>query len=133
VIRLVLLLAVVALVCAPAAHAKEDVRARLESRLNLGAAAGTTITVSWRLYYIEDGRRRPFGARDVFVRLRSASGARATKAIGDGRTGRYSARINVPRGGMGGIRFGLDGIRMYPDGRTEPAPMYFPLDNDPFS
>jgi len=121
-----------ALAAAPPATAKEDVRAQLVSQLALDARAGTTITVTWRLYYKQDGRRRPFGASDLFVRLRSATGARATKAYGDGRNGRYTARIKVPRGGMAGIRFGLDGIRMFPDGRQEPAPMYFPLDNDPF-
>jgi hypothetical protein len=121
-----------ALIAAPPATAKEDVRARLENRLALDAPAGTTITVAWRLYYVEDGRRRPFGASELFVRLRSATGARGTKAYGEGRNGRYTTRIKVPRGRMAGIRFGLDGIRMLPDGRTQPAPIYFPLDNDPF-
>ena len=128
---------VTALLCtlaaAPSATAKENVRARLESRLALDARAGTTITVKWRLYYIEDGRRRWFGASELFVRLRSATGARGTKAYGEGRYGRYTARIKVPRGGMAGIRFGLDGMRLYPDGRAEPGAMYFPLDNDPFA
>jgi len=121
-----------ALVAAPPAKAKEGVRAQLMSHLALDARAGTTITVTWRLYYMQDGRRRPFGASELFVRLRSATGARATKAYGTGRYGRYTAHIKVPRGGMAGIRFGLDGMRMYPDGRQEPGAMYFPLDNDPF-
>ena len=28
--------------------------------------------------------------------------------------------------------FGLMGYRMYPGGESEPAPVYFPLDNDPY-
>ena len=112
---------------------KENVRRRLESGQALDARAGTTITVKWRLYYIEDGRRRWFGSSELFVRLRSATGARVTKAYGEGRYGRYTARINVPRGGMAGIRFGLDGKRMFPAGHTEHEAMYFALDNEPFA
>jgi len=120
------------LVAAPAATAKGDVHARLESRLARNAKAGETIRVVWRLYYLQDGRERPFGAGDLFVRLRSAAGGRATKAYGNGTRGRFTARVKVPRGGIAGIRFGLEGIRIIGD-RTEPAPVYFPLDNDPFN
>ena len=121
-----LVAAVCVLAAAPSAHAKEDVRAHLVSTLPTDARAGETIRVVWRLYSVEDGRRRPFGAGDLFVKLRGAP-----KAYGEGRNGRYTARVKVPRGGITRIRFGLDGIRIIGD-RTEPAPVYFPLDNDPF-
>ena len=40
----------------------------------------------------------------------------------------------MPKGGIEGIRFGLNGIRMYPDGTgPRPADAHFPLDNDPFA
>jgi hypothetical protein len=131
----VLVLAVVALLAAvpAAASAKGDVRAHLVNRLDRDARAGETIRVVWRLYSVENGERRPFGASGLFVRLRSATGASATRAEGDGRRGRYTAHVKVPRGGIGGIRFGLEGIRMLPDGSEERAPHYFPLDNDPFA
>ena len=117
-------------VLVPVATAKEDVHAVLESSLALNARPGSTITVKWRLYSRADGR--PFGASEVFVRLRSRGGGAPKRAYGTGRNGRYTARVKVPRGGMGGIRFGLMGYRTYPGGETEAAPVYFSLDNDPF-
>jgi hypothetical protein len=118
-------------VAAPAkVHAKAGARAHLESHLRKRAKPGTTIRVVWTLYVIEHGERRPFDAGDLFVRLRGRSGF--ARAYGDGQNGRYAARLKVPRGGMTGIRFGLEGVRMYPDGRTERGDHYFPLDNDPF-
>jgi hypothetical protein len=132
--RVLLVLAAAALcVCAPAAHAKEDVKAHLETRLPANAKAGTSVRVVWSLYYLEEGRRRPFGASELFVQLRGTSGRWAGRVYGEGRSGRYAARVRVPRGGIRGIRFGLMGYRMYPDGTTEPAPVYFPLDNDPLA
>jgi hypothetical protein len=124
--RAALLVALCVLAAAPPAVAKEDVHAHLVSKLPRDARAGQTIRVVWRLYSIEDGRRRPFGASELFVKLRGAP-----KVYGEGRNGRYTARVKVPRRGIKGIRFGLDGIRIIGD-RTEAAPMYFPLDNDPF-
>lgn len=128
--RIVAAVIVGLLALAPAASAKENVRVRLENRIDLDARPGSTITVKWRLYVRDTGR--PFGAAELFVRLRSKGSGAATRAYGKGGNGRYSARIRVPRGGMGGIRFGLMGYRIYPGGETEPAPVYFPLDNDPF-
>jgi hypothetical protein len=65
----------------------------------------------------------------MFVRLLSRSGARPTTA--DARAskvvGRYSARIKVPKGGMGGIRFGLHSWNDYGE-----SDWIFPLQNDPF-
>ena len=121
------LIAVCVLAAAPPASAKQDVRAHLERRLPTDARAGQTIRVVWSLYYVEDGRRRPFGASELFVKLRGAS-----KVYGEGRNGRYTARVKVPRRGITGIRFGLDGIRIV-NGVESPAPVYFPLDNNPFA
>ncbi|MBE2317571.1 hypothetical protein DVA67_016430 [Solirubrobacter sp. CPCC 204708] len=118
------------LLFAPAATAKEGVRARLESRLDLNARAGSEITVKWRLYIRDSGR--PFDAGELFVRLRSKGSGAPTRAYGKGDRGRYTARVRVPRGGLGGIRFGLMGYRSFPGGESEPAPVFFPLDNDPF-
>src|SRR4051812_2692868 len=95
--------ALCALAAASPAVAKEGVRAHLESRVPRDARAGQTITITWTLYVIEHGERRPFDAGGLFVRLRSAAGARPSREYGDGGDGRYRARIKVPRGGIGGI------------------------------
>jgi hypothetical protein len=127
--RVLLVLAAALCIYAPVAHAKEGVKAHLVSRLPAHAKQGTTVSVVWKLYFLEDGERRPFGASELFVQVK---GTRWTKAYGEGRNGRYRARVRIPEGGISRIRFGLEGVRMYPDGRSEPAPAYFPLDNDPF-
>ena len=75
--------------------------------------------------------RRPFGAGGLFVRLRGEAGG-FSRALGRGSDGRYTARVKVPRGGLASIRFGLDGVRIVA-GHESPAPVYFPLDNDPFA
>jgi hypothetical protein len=129
--------ALCALLAVPAALGKEGVRAWLETPVPLAAPPGKTITIAWTLSYTERGKRRPFGAGAVFVRLLSASGEKPTKAHGKGPTGRYVAKVTVPEGGIGGIEFGLEGTRYIggPPGRgqAEAADMYFPLDNDPLA
>jgi hypothetical protein len=129
--RLALLAALLAAaVAATAAPAKDGAVARLTTRLPLHAAPGTTIRIGWTVT-ISDGHggRRGFGAGGMFVRLLSRTGAHPTKA--DARAlkvvGRYSARIKVPKGGMGGIRFGLRAWNDYGE-----ADWIFPLQNDPF-
>jgi hypothetical protein len=130
--RLVLTLAAaLALVAASASLGKEGARARLTTSLPLHAAPGTTIRVGWSLDVpATGGGRRPFGANGVFVRLLSRTGARptigfaATAAHSDGR---YSARVKVPTGGIGGIRIGLRGWN-----DSGISDVIFPLQNDPF-
>lgn len=113
---------------------KEGVRATLETPAAIDAAPGQTTTIAWTLRSIEGGERHPFTASGVFVRLLSASGGEPTKAVGtEGPLGRYVAEVTVPEGGISRIKFGLEGTRMYPGGRTEDADVYFPIDNDPLA
>ncbi len=121
----------------PAAVAKEGVRAKLVTPVPLQAAPGETIPITWTLSYSDRGARHRFGASGVFVRLLSASGGAPVKASGTeerarDRSGRYVAEVRVPEGGIGGIRIGLEGIRII-GGRTEDADVFFPIDNDPFA
>jgi len=117
---------------APAAVGKEGVRARLVTPVPLAAAPGAKVTIVWTLSYDDRGHRRRFGAGGVFVRLLSASGGRSVDSLDTrGRRGRYSARVRVPRGGIGGIRIGLEGTR-YSKGRAEQADIFFPIVNSPF-
>jgi hypothetical protein len=58
----------------------------------------------------------------MFVRVLSRTGAAATTGFAPQSSGRYSARVKVPQGGIGGVRMGLRGT----------TDIFFPLDNDPF-
>src|SRR5918992_5940414 len=128
--RLTLLVAslLLALVAAPAVHAKEGVRATLLGPVDIDARPGELITIAWKL---EDTRGRPFGAGGLFVRLRSAAGGRPATAVTDG-SGRFAARLTVPEGGIEQIEFGLRGWRIA-SGQTSRADVLFPLVNDPFA
>ena len=120
-------LATAALVGTVPATAKEGVKATLETSIPLDAAAGTPLDVAWTLAYVdEDGRRQPFGAGGIFVRLSSAAGAGSQTAFARGDTGDYKATVLVPTGGIGDVQIG---IRGFADGR--PSDLLFPITNDP--
>ena len=131
--RLTVVLAVLVVACSlllaapPVALGKENVTARLLTPLRLDAAPGERFTVVWALGEVdEQGRREPFNAIGVFVRLLSASGGRPTTgfATPDAHPqGRYDARVTVPEGGIGGVQVGLRGS----------SDTLFPLENDPFA
>jgi hypothetical protein len=83
--RLMVMLAALAVACSlllaagSAALAKEGGNARLPSPLRADAAPGEQLTVAWVLAGTDEhGRRQPFNAIGVFVRLLSASGGRPT-------------------------------------------------------
>jgi hypothetical protein len=136
--RLMVVLAVLAMACSllvgagPAALGKEGVKARLLTPLRVDAAPGEQLTVVWALAGTdEQGRRQPFNAIGVFVRLLSASGGRPTIgfATPDAHPqGRYDAQVAVPNGGIGGVQIGLRGSS---DGQASDE--LFPLENDPFA
>src|SRR2546421_11798544 len=98
--------AIAVLVAAVPASAKEGVKATLTTQVPLTAKAGTRLHVAWTLWFLENGRRQPFGAGDVFARLLSASGAPAETAYVDG-SGEFAATGTVPEGGIGDVRIGL--------------------------
>jgi len=115
----------VALVAAGLAPSKEGAKARLSTAVRVGAAPGSTIRVGWTVTAPdENGAHRPFAALNMFVRLLSRTGAPATTGFSpqQGMTGRYVARVKVPRGGIGGMRAGLRGT----------TDIFFPIENSPF-
>jgi hypothetical protein len=118
-------LAVACVLAAPAA-AKEGVRATLTTPIPLDAAPGTKLHVAWKLAS-RDGT--PFGGGDVFVRLLSASGARAETAYVNG-GGTFAADVVVPEGGIGDVQIGIRGWSSGPNG-THESPLLFPITNDP--
>ncbi len=123
-----------ALVSALPAAGKEGVEATLTTRIRLDAPAGARLRVGWTLTYLDEhGKRHPFGAGGVFVRLRSASGAAAKRGFaprGAYPRGEYSATVVVPKGGIGDVEIGLRGWADGPHGRRE-ADLLFPIANDP--
>jgi hypothetical protein len=125
--------AVAAVAVVPAA-AKGGVKATLLSSIPLDAKAGTHVTVSWKLFSTNAGGRRvPFGAGGVFIRLRSASGSGPKQALASATgPGRYRATVTVPDGGIGGVQIGLHGWTNGPSG-THRADVFFPVSNASFS
>jgi hypothetical protein len=99
------------------------VKATLIGPVDLAARPGTKIRIAWRF-----GHR--FGGGGIFVRLVSASGAPAEVATAHGTPGRYAAVVRVPQGGIGAIQIGIEGTTSGANG-THPAPVLFPITNDP--
>jgi hypothetical protein len=121
--------ALVALLAASAAEAKDGVRATLETPIPADARPGARLTVVWSL---ADDHGRPFGAGGLFVRLRGPGGE-TSEAYADGAAhpdGRYRATVTVPAGGIESVEFGLRGIVSGPTG-TVRGDMLFPLTNPP--
>jgi hypothetical protein len=127
--RIGLAVMLAALVAAAPAAAKEGVKATLQSKVPLAAEPGTKVQVRWKLWFLDNGVRRPFGAGLVFVRLVSATGERSETAFVDG-SGDYAATVTVPKGGIGDVQIGLRG---FSDASPKPgeADMVFPITNDP--
>lgn len=115
------------------ASAKEGVKATLITEIPVDAAPGTKLTLSWRLFSVDEARRDPFGANGVYIRLLSATGAKATDGVaptGDYLSGEYEATVVVPVGGIGGVEIGLMGWQSDAQG-TRRADAMFPITNDP--
>jgi hypothetical protein len=120
-------------VAALPAAGKEGVEATLATEVPVDAEPGMRLRLAWRLTYPEGGQRRPFGANGVFVRLVSASGARAETGVapsGEYESGRYSAVVVVPDGGIGDVEVGLQGWTSGAGG-TRRSDLLFPITNDP--
>jgi hypothetical protein len=129
-----LVTAIAAGIAAPPAASKEGVKATLATNVPLDAEPGTRLTVAWTLSYAEGDRRgHPFGANGVFVRLLSASGARAETGLaptGAYTRGEYAATVVVPEGGIGDVEIGLRGWTSGAGG-TRRSDLLFPITNDP--
>lgn len=103
---------VVTLVLASAAPvgAKEGAQAHFLAPLPVHPVPGTLITVRWTVDVPgRNGRRVPFGAIGMFVRLVGRTGVSTTATARQTHGPPYSVRIRVPRGGIRAIRFGLHG------------------------
>ena len=106
--------------------------ARLTTSLPLQAKSGSTIRVRWTVNVLDDsGKRRPFGASGMFVRLLSRTGAPPTTGYDDG-SGSFGTTLKVPEGGIGGVRAGLRGTSCDASG-CKPSDAVFPIVNDPFT
>lgn len=107
-----------ALAAAAPAVAKEGAQAHLLAPLPAHPAAGMLISVRWSVDVPGTGGKRvPFGAIGMFVRLVGRDGASTIASAAELDGPPYSARIRVPRAGIRAIRFGLRGT----------TDIYFPL------
>jgi len=114
------------------AAAKEGARATITSRVPVHAAAGSSFTLRWIVTVPGgSGRRQPFVADGMFVRLIGAPGVRPRMVFAHGDHGRYRALVRVPRGGLRGVELGLRGWATDARG-TRPSDGLFPITNDPF-
>lgn len=114
-----------ALVLAPAAGAKDGVRATLSRPLPAYASAGTKLVVAFTL---RDAAGHPFNAERVFVKVICPTKDAWTFAFASRSahpTGRYSVVATMPPGGLGTIRIGLRGWNT--TGKT--ADVYFPIES----
>jgi hypothetical protein len=121
--------------------ARNWVQATLISPIPKSAPAGSTVTVRWKLWSLDQhGKVAPFGAADLFARIVNPARTRVTRADArchDGRKaiychdGHFYARIRVPSGGIGKIQVGIMGWSDGPGGRSKPAPGLFPITNYP--
>lgn len=119
-----MLAAFVAALAVPAASAKEGAQAHPLAPLPTHPLAGSLISIRWSVDLPgAEGRRRPFGAIRMFVRLLGRDGA-ATNATAPRYDPPYHVRVRVPAGDI--IRFGLMGTSCGPSG-CKPSPLYFPL------
>lgn len=119
--------AAVALASAAPAAAKEGAQAHLLSPLPRDARPGSVISIRWTVDVPgAKGKRVPFSAVGMFVRLRGTGPGVVTASAPQLEGPPYSVRIRVPRGGIRVIRFGLMGSSCRPSG-CSPSPMYFPL------
>ncbi len=125
-------IAAAALVAALPAAGKDGVKATLRTSIPLDAPAGKQLEVAWTLASVdENGKRQPFGAGGVFVRLSSASGARAETGFArGGDAGDYTATVPVPKGGIGDVAIGIRSWTNGPSG-TRQSDWIFPITNDP--
>jgi len=80
---------------------------------------------------LDNGRRRPFGAGGMFVRLLSPVRGQSVKVYAKGVGGHYHATVRVPRGGLRGIQLGLRSWVSDPNGTRE-SDWLFPITNNPF-
>ena len=120
-----------ALVAAVPASGKEGARATLTTRIPVAAPAGSTVRLAWIVTFLDSGKRRPFGAGGMFVRLLGQVPGASTKVYAQGVNGRYRATVTVPRGGLRGIQLGLRSLVSDPKGTRE-SDWLFPITNSPF-
>ena len=119
------LAAVASVVAATPTAAKEGVVARVLTPIPRNSEPGAKLKIVWTLSYVEGGKRRPFGAGGVFIRLFGADGARSPRVYASQvGPGRYRPRVRVPRGGVQRVVIGLMGTACDSAG-CRPSPALF--------
>jgi hypothetical protein len=132
--RMLLVLAAataVVLAALPDALAQDRVRARIE-RPHRCPAAGHTVMATWTLTAVRNGRRVPYRASGVYVKIVRRDGRPALKRFARStRRGHYRARLTAPKGGIRRLEIWRARVRHTPGGKTTPADVRFPVRGDP--
>jgi hypothetical protein len=113
---------VAALALAAGAAAKDGVVAHLENPVALSYPPGAKITLVWTLR----AGKKPFSAGGIYVRLNGGRENLSTEIA----TGRFRARLTIPRGGVRSIVIAVPGWASTPTG-THRADWRLPIVNDP--
>jgi hypothetical protein len=114
-----------------AAPAKEGVVAHVLTPISRSAEPRTKVRVAWTLYHVDAGRRVPFNASGVFIRLYGPAGSHSARVYAtQPELGRYRAAVTVPRGGVRRVVIGLMGTSCGPDG-CRPSPAIFGIVGQP--
>jgi len=104
-------------VFATPAPAKEGVLARVLTPISRTAEPGTKVTVVWTLYHLDAGKRVPFNASGVFIRLYGPAGSHSTRVYAtQPKPGRYRGVAAIPWGGVRRVVIGLMGTSCGTDG-----------------
>jgi hypothetical protein len=108
----------------------EDAVVTLDEPLPVDAPAGSTVRIAWSVDIALDGGSLPFNAEGVFVRLMPATGAPVHVVAVQDEPGHYVATVEVPKGGLGKVLFGLRGEACSADGGCMPSDEYFRVGSD---
>ena len=114
----------------PVRFSSPQVEATLTSHVPTSARPGTQVRISWKLWSRNQGHNVPFVAAAIVARIVDPARTIVSTAPAHGEHGRYTAIVEVPRGGIGRVEVGIHAYRFGPNG-THPTIVLFRITNQP--